>query len=168
MLWLVAHYLWLSNLHHGSCSVNCYRSANCLGRKSPDKIFLYARRLPSAELCYTIFSIMLWLNPLATWEYTGKLLMSLNSSVTHRANPARSDNSVCMGRRAPAASVSHHHLAVLQVSQKLPAASVCLSRTARIAFSFVLTSFLSARSVKKACLSIWVSSLGKINRGRLV
>lgn len=101
MLWLVAHYLWLSNLHHGSCSLNYYSGANCLGRNSPDKIFLYAPTLPSAELCYTVFSIMLWLNPLATWEYTGKLLMSPNSSVTHCANPAHSDNSVCIGRRAP-------------------------------------------------------------------
>lgn len=168
MLWLVAHYLWLSNLHHGSCSLKCYSGANCLGRNSPDKIFLYAPTLPSAELCYTVFSIMLWLNPLATWEYTGKLLMSPNSSVTHCANPAHSDNSVCIGRWAPAASVSHHHLAVLQLSQKLPAASVCLSRSARIAFPFVLTGFLPAHSVKKTCLSIWVYTLGKMNRERLV
>lgn len=72
VLWPIAHFLWLRNLHLSSCSKDYCNSANILGRNCPGKMSLYVCRLPSAELCYTIFSIMLWLTPLATWEYTCK------------------------------------------------------------------------------------------------
>ena len=80
--------------------------------------------------------------------------MLFNILMDHLANPANSENSVCIGRRALAASVSCDDLAGLQVSQKLPATSVCLNRTLRTAFPVLLARFLSAHSIKKTWLFI--------------
>lgn len=80
--------------------------------------------------------------------------MLFNSLMAHFANPANSENSVRIGRRALTASVSCSDLAVLQVLRKLPATSVCLNRTPRTAFPVLLARFLSAHSIKKTCLFI--------------